>query len=56
VEGAISRGVRRVFLEVRESNGGARAFYSGLGFAQQGRRRKYYQDPVEDALLLSRTF
>ena len=55
VEEAISRGVKRVFLEVRESNAGARAFYSGLGFAQEGRRREYYRNPLEDALLLSRT-
>ena len=55
VEEAISRGVKRIFLEVRESNTGARAFYSGLGFAQEGRRREYYRNPLEDALLFSRT-
>jgi len=55
LEGAVSAGVRRVFLEVRESNAGARAFYSRLGFAEGGRRRNYYRDPEEDALLLSRT-
>jgi len=52
---AISLGVKRGFLEVRESNAGARAFYAGLGFAEEGRRKGYYQDPAEDALLLSRT-
>jgi ribosomal-protein-alanine N-acetyltransferase len=52
---AVSSGSRRVFLEVRESNAGAQAFYAQLGFAQDGRRRKYYRDPPEDALLLSRT-
>ena len=55
LEEAVSAGVRRVFLEVRESNAGARAFYRGLGFAEAGRRRGYYQHPAEDALLLSRT-
>ena len=54
VEEAISRGVGRIFLEVRESNAGARAFYARLGFAGEGRRRNYYRDPAEDALLLSR--
>ena len=54
LEDAVSAGVRRVFLEVRESNTGARAFYFRLGFAEAGRRRGYYQQPAEDALLLSR--
>jgi ribosomal-protein-alanine acetyltransferase len=47
-------GARRVFLEVRESNQGARAFYASLGFVETGRRRAYYRDPAEDALVLSR--
>ena len=55
LEGAVSGGVRRVFLEVRESNAGARAFYGRLGFAEAGRRRGYYHHPAEDALLLSRS-
>ena len=50
-----SSGAGRVFLEVRESNAGAQMFYCKLGFAEQGRRRNYYRDPLEDALLLSRT-
>lgn len=54
LEGAITSGARRVFLEVRESNAGALAFYAQLGFAQDGRRRNYYRAPPEDALLLSR--
>jgi ribosomal-protein-alanine N-acetyltransferase len=55
LEEAVLAGVRRVFLEVRESNSVARAFYLGLGFAEGGRRRGYYRHPAEDALLLSRT-
>jgi ribosomal-protein-alanine acetyltransferase len=55
LEAAIAGGVRRVFLEVRESNAGARSFYARLEFAEAGRRRNYYRDPMEDALLLSRT-
>jgi ribosomal-protein-alanine acetyltransferase len=47
-------GARQVFLEVRESNRGARAFYAALGFFESGRRRAYYRDPAEDALVLSR--
>jgi ribosomal-protein-alanine N-acetyltransferase len=55
LEAVVSSGVRRVFLEVRESNARARAFYSGMGFAESGRRPGYYRHPVEDALVLSRT-
>jgi ribosomal-protein-alanine N-acetyltransferase len=47
-------GVRAVYLEVRESNSGARALYEALGFERVGRRRGYYQHPSEDALLLRR--
>jgi ribosomal-protein-alanine N-acetyltransferase len=47
-------GARQVFLEVRESNRGARAFYAALGFLESGLRRAYYRDPAEDALVLSR--
>jgi len=46
-------GAVRVFLEVRESNHGAQAFYRRLGFDEIGRRRAYYRDPAEDALVLS---
>lgn len=43
----------RVLLEVRESNEAARALYLGLGFLEDGRRRRYYSDPAEDAVLMS---
>lgn len=48
-------GVKRIFLEVRDSNEAARNFYSRLGFTQVGRRREYYSRPAEDALVLGRT-
>ncbi len=50
-----AKGARRVYLEVRRSNQGAREFYARLGFAQKGIRRKYYNEPEEDALVLWRT-
>lgn len=53
--GALERGTARVFLEVRDSNGPARALYRSRGFEEVGRRRKYYRYPVEDALILRRT-
>jgi len=41
-----------VFLEVRASNQPALGLYRGLGFAETGRRVRYYHDPVEDAVLM----
>ena len=46
--------VLAVFLEVRESNHAARALYESRLFQGIGRRRGYYRNPVEDALLLTR--
>jgi len=47
-----NRGARELFLEVRISNSAARALYAELGFAEVGRRTRYYDRPVEDALIL----
>jgi tRNA threonylcarbamoyl adenosine modification protein YeaZ len=44
----------RWLLEVRDGNDGAIALYEGLGFTQLGRRRGYYQDTGDDALVLAR--
>lgn len=46
-------GVRIVYLEVRESNSGARRLYEALGFAEVARRAHYYRRPVEDAVVLA---
>lgn len=43
-----------VFLEVRESNKAARGLYEKFGFKKVGLRKKYYQNPVEDAVLMAR--
>jgi [ribosomal protein S18]-alanine N-acetyltransferase len=51
---AARRGVREVFLEVRPLNDAARKLYERFGFAMVGRRRNYYQEPVEDALVMRR--
>jgi len=48
------KGVATVFLEVRESNAAARALYGELGFEHVGRRKAYYRNPTEDALVLAR--
>lgn len=49
-----SAGATRISLEVRESNEAARRFYEGQGFRVVGRRRCYYRQPEEDALLMAR--
>ena len=44
--------IEQVDLEVRASNQAALRLYRRCGFYEVGRRRGYYADPVEDALLL----
>ncbi|MDQ2691538.1 MAG: ribosomal protein S18-alanine N-acetyltransferase [Chloroflexota bacterium] len=46
-------GARSSFLEVRESNLAAQALYRMFGYTETGRRRRYYRDNDEDALLMS---
>jgi ribosomal-protein-alanine N-acetyltransferase len=48
---ARSEAVRNIMLEVRESNLPARALYVASGFTEMGRRRGYYRNPMEDAIL-----
>ncbi len=45
-------GVDQVFLEVRAGNQAARGLYSSLGFEETQKRRNFYEDPVEDAILM----
>ncbi len=45
----------RFTLEVRESNVGAIELYERFGFRAAGRRRRYYQDNGEDAVVMWRT-
>jgi len=51
---ASQQGARKAFLEVRESNHAAISLYQREGFHISGRRVQYYQDPHEDALLMTR--
>lgn len=53
---ARARGVRSVYLEVRKSNRAARALYEKWAFVESGRRKAYYHDPPEDALVYRLTF
>lgn len=50
---ARERGVRTMFLEVRESNALAQEFYRRFGFTPCGRRPAYYRMPEEAALVMS---
>lgn len=43
-------------LEVRQSNAPAIALYQKLGFEEVGRRKNYYSDVKEDAVLLTIAF
>lgn len=49
---AAQRGASSMTLEVRPSNEIARRLYDKLGFRENGRRRNYYTDTKEDALIL----
>jgi ribosomal-protein-alanine N-acetyltransferase len=50
---AWSRGISRIWLEVRVSGGAARKLYEKFGFVESGRRRNYYTGPTEDAIVMS---
>jgi ribosomal-protein-alanine N-acetyltransferase len=52
LEDARGRSLRLVVLEVRPSNTEARALYESFGFRVVGRRRGYYYDTGEDALVM----
>ncbi len=52
---AQTQGAQAVFLEVRESNRAARALYATLGFVESGRRKSYYRNPDEDALVYKKS-
>ena len=47
-------GARTALLEVRVSNEVAQALYRRHGFLTVGRRRGYYKEPTEDALIMTR--
>lgn len=51
---ASARGVREAILEVRVTNLAAQALYASFGFAVVGRRKNYYREPPEDALVMTK--
>ncbi len=52
LDDARSRRIRSVTLEVRPTNDEARTLYESFGFRVVGRRRGYYYDTGEDALIM----
>lgn len=51
-ESAASCGVKKIFLEVRESNAAARALYGKQHFTEVGKRKHFYEHPQEDAVVM----
>lgn len=47
-------GIQTVHLEVRGANVVAQQLYGSRGFAPVGRRARYYDNPVDDAILMRR--
>lgn len=48
----LEQGANRALLEARASNDAARSLYERMGFRRVAVRRKYYSNPVEDAVLM----
>ena len=51
-DGLTQKGIRCLLLEVRASNENAISVYRKLEFGEVGRRKNYYRNPREDALIL----
>ena len=56
IQRAESEAASAILLEVRESNLPARGLYEKHGLREVGRRRGYYRDPLEDAILYALRF
>lgn len=52
---AMAKGAQSAVLEVRSGNFPARKLYEQNGFEITGRRKNYYHDPTDDALILCRS-
>jgi ribosomal-protein-alanine N-acetyltransferase len=53
LQAAMREGVQSSFLEVRESNLPAQEMYRKFGYIEVGRRKRYYRDNNEDAILMN---
>ena len=52
MEASRERNIKSLTLEVRESNTSAILLYKQFGFKEEGRRKGYYSDTNEDALIM----
>jgi ribosomal-protein-alanine N-acetyltransferase len=52
IEFAANHNISQIALEVRESNLAARKLYLKFGFKITGRRKLYYRNPTEDAIMM----
>lgn len=50
----ILRGVKNIYLEVRESNRNAIKLYLSFGFEERGIRNNYYKNPAENAVIMKK--
>ena len=55
IEVCKKRGANKITLEVRPSNIAAVKMYESFGLRSVGRRKNYYTNPVEDALIMWNT-
>lgn len=53
---ALKNDMEFITLEVRESNLAAINLYKSFGFAEVGTRPRYYSNPIESAVLMTKTF
>lgn len=56
IEYSISQKLSFLSLEVRVSNSSAIGLYTALGFKEVGKRKNFYSNPKEDALIMTRYF
>lgn len=56
IKTAIERNLSLLTLEVRQSNCAAISLYESFGFQKIGSRKRYYTNPIEDALIMSKYF
>ena len=56
IEELKKKGSQRLSLEVRVSNEPAKRLYDELGFSEIAVRKRYYDHPKEDALILRKEF
>lgn len=49
---SVNKGIVSFTLEVRKNNAGALCLYRKLGFCEAGIRPDFYEDPVEDAVIM----